>query len=38
MEQTAVTENVTRDLIAEFGNSIFNRGLTAGSSGNISTE
>ena len=36
MEQAAVTENSTRDLIAEFGKSIFDRGLTAGSSGNIS--
>jgi 3-dehydro-4-phosphotetronate decarboxylase len=36
LEQTAVTENATRDLIAEFGKSIFDRGLTAGSSGNIS--
>jgi len=31
-----VTENATRELIAEFGKSIFERGLTAGSSGNIS--
>src|SRR5436189_2687704 len=36
MEQTAVTENATRDLIADFGKSMFDRGLTAGSSGNIS--
>jgi 3-dehydro-4-phosphotetronate decarboxylase len=36
MEQAAVMENATRDLIAEFGKSIFDRGLTAGSSGNIS--
>jgi ribulose-5-phosphate 4-epimerase/fuculose-1-phosphate aldolase len=36
MEQAAVTENEPRDLIVEFGKSIFDRGLTAGSSGNIS--
>jgi ribulose-5-phosphate 4-epimerase/fuculose-1-phosphate aldolase len=36
MEQTAVMENATRDLIADFGKSMFERGLTAGSSGNIS--
>jgi ribulose-5-phosphate 4-epimerase/fuculose-1-phosphate aldolase len=36
MEQIAVSENATRDSIADFGKSIFNRGLTAGSSGNIS--
>ena len=31
-----MTENAMRDLIANFGKSIFDRGLTAGSSGNIS--
>ena len=36
LEQTAVTETTMRDAIAEFGRSIFERGLTAGSSGNIS--
>ena len=36
LEQTAVTETAMRDAIAEFGRSIFERGLTAGSSGNIS--
>ncbi len=31
-----MTENATRDLITDYGKSIFDRGLTAGSSGNIS--
>jgi ribulose-5-phosphate 4-epimerase/fuculose-1-phosphate aldolase len=31
-----LTENAARDSIADFGKSIFDRGLTAGSSGNIS--
>ena len=31
-----MTENVMRDAIARFGKSMFDRGLTAGSSGNIS--
>lgn len=31
-----MTENALRDLIADFGKSMFDRGLTAGSSGNIS--
>jgi ribulose-5-phosphate 4-epimerase/fuculose-1-phosphate aldolase len=36
VEPAAVTENRMRDEIAEFGHSVFDRGLTAGSSGNIS--
>jgi 3-dehydro-4-phosphotetronate decarboxylase len=36
LEQIAVTEHTMRDSIANFGKSIFDRGLTAGSSGNIS--
>jgi len=36
VEPAAVTENRMRDEIAEFGRSVFDRGLTAGSSGNIS--
>jgi ribulose-5-phosphate 4-epimerase/fuculose-1-phosphate aldolase len=36
MEQTRVTESTMRDAIVEFGRSIFERGLTGGSSGNIS--
>jgi len=36
MEPVAVTESRMRDEMAEFGRSIFDRGLTAGSSGNIS--
>jgi ribulose-5-phosphate 4-epimerase/fuculose-1-phosphate aldolase len=36
LEQAAVTESRMREEIAEFGRSMFDRGLTAGSSGNIS--
>jgi ribulose-5-phosphate 4-epimerase/fuculose-1-phosphate aldolase len=36
LEQIAVTETANRDAIARFGKSMFDRGLTAGSSGNIS--
>jgi ribulose-5-phosphate 4-epimerase/fuculose-1-phosphate aldolase len=36
MEQTSVTEHRMREAIVDFGRSIFDRGLTAGSSGNIS--
>ena len=33
-----MTETKLRDRIAEFGKSIFDRGMTAGSSGNISVQ
>jgi ribulose-5-phosphate 4-epimerase/fuculose-1-phosphate aldolase len=36
VEPAAVTESRMRDEMAEFGRSVFDRGLTAGSSGNIS--